>query len=53
MSETVVVVVPDADVLASAVAARLVVRIIDAQAVRGAAHVVLTGGRPFECRETR
>lgn len=45
MSETVVVVVPDADVLASAVAARLVVKIIDAQALRGAAHVVLTGGR--------
>ena len=45
MSETVVVVVPDADVLASAVAARLVVTIIDAQALRGSAHVVLTGGR--------
>jgi 6-phosphogluconolactonase len=45
MSETVVVVVPDADVLASAVAARLVVKITDAQAVRGAAQVVLTGGR--------
>ena len=44
MSETVVV-VPDADVLASAVAARLVVKIIDAQAGRGAANVVLTGGR--------
>ena len=45
MSETVVVVVPDADILASAVAARLVVRIIDAQAERGWASVVLTGGR--------
>ena len=45
MSETVVVVVPDADILASTVAARLVVRIIDAQAVHGAASVVLTGGR--------
>lgn len=45
MSDTIVVVTPDADVLASAVAARLVVTIIDAQAVRGAAHVVLTGGR--------
>ena len=45
MSETVVVVVPDADVLASAVAARLVVKIIDAQAERGWAGVVLTGGR--------
>ncbi|PRY29962.1 6-phosphogluconolactonase [Pseudosporangium ferrugineum] len=45
MSETVVVVVPDADVLASAVAARLVTAIIEAQAVRGRADVVLTGGR--------
>ncbi len=45
MSETVVVVVPDADILASAVAARLVIKIIDAQAQRGWAGVVLTGGR--------
>jgi 6-phosphogluconolactonase len=45
MSETVVVVVPDADTLASAVSARLVTRIIDAQATRGSADVVLTGGR--------
>src|SRR5689334_25228480 len=45
MSETVVVVVPDADILASTVAARLVVKIIDAQAERGWAGVVLTGGR--------
>jgi 6-phosphogluconolactonase len=45
MSETVVVVVPDADTLASVVAARLVVTIIDAQAARGRAGVVLTGGR--------
>src|SRR5919107_1721758 len=45
MTETVVEVVPDADVLASAVAARLVVTILDAQAVRGSASVVLTGGR--------
>jgi 6-phosphogluconolactonase len=45
VSETVVVVVPDADILASAVAARLVVKIIDAQAGRGWASVVLTGGR--------
>jgi 6-phosphogluconolactonase len=45
MSETVVVVVPDADILASAVAARLVVKTIDAQAGRGWASVVLTGGR--------
>jgi 6-phosphogluconolactonase len=45
MSENVVVVAPDADVLASLVAARLVVTIVDAQATRGAAGVVLTGGR--------
>ena len=45
MSETVVVVVPDADILASTVAARLIIRIIDAQAVHGTASVVLTGGR--------
>jgi 6-phosphogluconolactonase len=45
MSETLVVVAPDPDVLASAVSARLVTRIIDAQAARGSAHVVLTGGR--------
>ena len=45
MSETVVVVVPDADILAAAVAARLIVKIIDAQAERGWADVVLTGGR--------
>jgi 6-phosphogluconolactonase len=45
VSETIVVVVPDGDILASAVAARLVVKIIDAQAERGWASVVLTGGR--------
>ena len=45
MSETSVVVHADAGVLASAVAARLIVRIIDAQADRGWASVVLTGGR--------
>jgi 6-phosphogluconolactonase len=45
VSETLVVVVPDADTLASAVAARLVVTIMDAQAARGWAGVVLTGGR--------
>jgi 6-phosphogluconolactonase len=45
MGETLVVVVPDADTLASAVAARLVVTIMDAQAARGWADVVLTGGR--------
>ena len=45
MSDTLVVVAPDPDVLASAVSARLVTRIIDAQALRGVAHIVLTGGR--------
>ena len=44
MSKTVVV-VPDADVLAATVAARLVAKIVDAQAERDAAGVVLTGGR--------
>ena len=39
-----VVVVADADVLAAAVAARLVTRLVDAQAVRGTASVVLSGG---------
>ena len=45
MSKTLVVVVPDADILASTVASRLVAKIVDAQAERGAASVVLTGGR--------
>ncbi|GAA0804096.1 6-phosphogluconolactonase [Spirilliplanes yamanashiensis] len=45
MTETSVVVHADAGVLASAVAARLIVKIIDAQAERGWASVVLTGGR--------
>lgn len=39
-----VVVLPDAEVLAAAVAARLLTRLIDAQAERGSASVVLTGG---------
>ena len=39
-----VVVAPDADVLAAAVAARLLTRLADAQALRGEAAVVLTGG---------
>jgi 6-phosphogluconolactonase len=34
----------DAEVLAQAVAARLIIRLTDVQALRGAAHVVLTGG---------
>ena len=45
MSKTLVVVVPDADVLAATVASRLVAKIVDAQAERGTAGVVLTGGR--------
>jgi 6-phosphogluconolactonase len=45
VSEAAVVVHADADVLAQAVAARLLVRLIDAQAHRGRASVVLTGGR--------
>lgn len=40
----VVVVARDADVLAASVAARLLVRLIDAQAQRGQASLVLTGG---------
>jgi 6-phosphogluconolactonase len=40
-----VVVHAEADVLAAAAAARLVTRIVDAQAARGWASVVLTGGR--------
>jgi 6-phosphogluconolactonase len=45
VSKTLVVVVPDADVLAATVASRLITKIVDAQAERGAASVVLTGGR--------
>ena len=40
----VVVVLRDADVLAELVAARLLSRLVDAQAVRGTASLVLTGG---------
>lgn len=39
-----VVVVPDPTLLAAAAAARLLTVILDAQSVRGHAHVVLTGG---------
>ncbi|MCN0178294.1 6-phosphogluconolactonase [Salinispora arenicola] len=45
MSEASVAVHADADLLAQAVAARLLVRLLDAQAGRGQASVVLTGGR--------
>lgn len=44
MTRRTVVVCKDADVLAAAVAARLLTRLVDAQAVRGRACVVLTGG---------
>lgn len=44
MSSPSVVVHRDGDLLAQAAAARLVTRIVDAQAARGRAHVVLTGG---------
>ncbi|MCG5473171.1 6-phosphogluconolactonase [Micromonospora sp. LAH09] len=45
MSEASVAVHADADLLAQAVAARLLVKMLDAQADRGEASVVLTGGR--------
>lgn len=45
MSDPQVVVHRDGDLLAAAAAARLVTRIVDAQAARGVASVVLTGGR--------
>ena len=44
MSTPEVVVHRDAGLLAKAVAARLVTKLVDAQAARGIAHVVLTGG---------
>jgi 6-phosphogluconolactonase len=44
-TETAVLVHADADVLAQAAAARIVVRLVDAQAARGFASIVLTGGR--------
>jgi 6-phosphogluconolactonase len=45
VSETLVRVSADPDVLAQSAAARLVVRLLDAQAERGLASLVLTGGR--------
>ncbi|RKN14258.1 6-phosphogluconolactonase [Micromonospora musae] len=45
MSEASVAVHADAELLAQAVAARFVVKLLDAQAERGQAAVVLTGGR--------
>jgi len=48
MSETTVVVHATPQLLAEAVAARLLVRLVDAQAARGIADLVLTGGRIAE-----
>lgn len=45
MTETSVVVHADPEVLAHTVAARLAITLVDAQAARGSASVVLTGGR--------
>jgi 6-phosphogluconolactonase len=44
MTETSIIVHADPDLLAQAAAARLIVRMIDAQAARGNASIVLTGG---------
>jgi 6-phosphogluconolactonase len=44
MSVPSVIVHRDAGVLAEAVAARLITRLVDTQAARGSAHLVLTGG---------
>jgi 6-phosphogluconolactonase len=44
VTEAALVVHPDADVLAHTAAARLAIRLVDAQAARGSAAVVLTGG---------
>jgi 6-phosphogluconolactonase len=48
MSMNTVIVHSDADTLAAAVAARLAVRLLDAQAANGTASLVLTGGRIAE-----
>ncbi|GAB7047195.1 6-phosphogluconolactonase [Catenuloplanes indicus] len=45
MTEPTVIVHADADIQTQAVAARLIVKIIDTQAARGTAGIVLTGGR--------
>jgi 6-phosphogluconolactonase len=44
MAGVTIVVSKDAEILAAAVAARLLTRLVDAQALRGTASVVLTGG---------
>ncbi len=45
MTADTVIVHPDADTLAAAVASRLITGILDAQSRRGVAHIALTGGR--------
>jgi 6-phosphogluconolactonase len=45
MTTDTIVVHPDHDSLAAAVAARLITAILDAQSARGGAHIALTGGR--------
>lgn len=45
MSHNEVVILPNADLLAKAIAARVVTRLVDAQAAKGHASIVLTGGR--------
>ncbi|HEX3813921.1 MAG TPA: 6-phosphogluconolactonase [Mycobacteriales bacterium] len=45
MSHNEVVIGPDADLLGKAIAARIVTRLVDAQAANGHASIVLTGGR--------
>lgn len=48
MTPPIVVIHRDPDVLAGAVAARLITRLVDVQTARGAASLVLTGGRIAE-----
>jgi len=48
VTESAILVHPDGAALAQATAARLLVRLVDAQAARGFASVVLTGGRIAE-----
>jgi 6-phosphogluconolactonase len=45
MSHSEVVILPSPDLLAKAIAARVVTRLVDAQAAKGHASIVLTGGR--------
>jgi 6-phosphogluconolactonase len=45
MTASQVVVLPNSDLLAATTAARLVTKLVDAQAAKGTASVVLTGGR--------